>query len=92
MYCTTVPFKDIAFFPAEENLSYHQETTWLEHVTMVYIHAEQSLSNKATLFAKNCGHIREVAFGERENHVHDVITLIVVAAEIYGHTREGGLC
>ncbi len=33
-------------------------------------------------FVRNCGHIREVAFGER---------LIVVGAKIYGHIREGGL-
>ena len=37
---------------------------------------------------RNCVHIREVAFGEREK----LNTLTVVVAKIYGLIREGGLC
>ncbi len=29
-------------------------------------YSSSSISNKATIFVKKCGHIREVAFGERE--------------------------
>ncbi len=39
---------------------------------------------------RNCGHIRKVAFGERETWI--LITLVVVAAKISGHIRECGLC
>ncbi len=37
---------------------------------------------------KNCGHIREVAFGKREKLIH----FIAVAPKICGHIREGGFC
>ncbi len=50
---------------------------------------QSSLYNKATLFGKKCGHIREAAFGEREKYM---IAFIVVAAKTYGLIREGGLC
>ncbi len=34
---------------------------------------------------RNCGHIREVAFGEREK-----VNAFIVAAKYFGRIREGG--
>ncbi len=42
----------------------------LEHQESTCNHIQISLSNKATLFANNYGHIREVAFGEREGEAN----------------------
>ena len=45
-----------------------------------------SLSNKTTLFAKNCGHIREVALLRRRSELYIMyIGELVVASKIYGH-------
>ena len=52
------------------------------------MHVQQSLSNRATLFAKKLwSHWRGGLWWEGE-----VNTLIIVAAKIYGLIREGGLC
>ncbi len=40
---------------------------------------------RALYLPRNCGHIKEVAFGERD-------TLTVVAAKTCGLTTKGGLC
>ncbi len=47
-------------------------------------------SNRLSSFLRNCVHIREVAFCEREKLLVNI--LMVVAAKIYGHIREVDLC
>ncbi len=52
-----------------------------------YLYSSPSLIRPPYL-PRNCGHIREVAFGEEEKLMH----FTVAAPNISDHIREGGLC
>ncbi len=51
-----------------------QSVVWILQTLLKYfrflISIQESLSKKATLFDKNCGHIRDSAFDEREKYMH----------------------